>query len=55
MTKLSNSRLSNSSVARTIVAVATSVLTGATAGAALAHKPLVVPVRRERRPVIVRR
>ena len=42
------SNLSNSSIVRTLVAVATSILTGATAGAALARKPLVVPVERPR-------
>ena len=31
-----------SRLARAVVAVATSIVTGATAGAALAHKPLLV-------------
>ena len=43
--------LSYSKVVRTLVAVATSILTGATAGAALARRPLVVPVDRPRQPV----
>lgn len=38
-------------VTRTVVAVVTSILTGAGAGAALAHKPLLVPVDDRRRPV----
>ena len=46
--------LSNSRVVRALVAVATSVLTGATAGAALARRPLVVPVDRPRRPYTTR-
>ena len=41
MTSFSNTRL-----VRAIVAVATSILTGAGAGAVLARKPLVVPVDR---------
>ena len=48
------SNLSNSRVVRALVAVATSILTGATAGAALARKPLVVPVDRPRRRVVTR-
>jgi hypothetical protein len=35
---------------RALVAVATSILTGATAGAALARRPLVVTVDRPRQP-----
>ena len=38
MTKTKSTR----TVVRAVVAVATSILTGAGAGAALAHKPLVV-------------
>jgi hypothetical protein len=48
------SDLSNSKVVRALVAVATSIITGATAGAALARKPLVVPVDRPRRPAATR-
>ena len=48
--------LSNSRAVRALVAVATSILTGAGAGALLARKPLVVPVERPRRAVrVVRR
>lgn len=43
---------SNSRVVRALVAVATSILTGAGAGAVLARKPLVVPV--DRRPRVRR-
>lgn len=39
---------SMSRLGRALVAVATSIATGATAGAALAHKPLVVRVERPR-------
>jgi hypothetical protein len=49
------SDLSNSKVVRALVAVATSVLTGASAGAALARRPLVVPVDRPRQPFTARR
>lgn len=38
-----------SAVSRTIVAVATSILTGAGAGVVLARKPLVVEFERRRR------
>ena len=46
--------LSNHRLVRAIVAVGTSILTGAAAGAALARKPLVVPVDRPRRRVVTR-
>lgn len=50
------SKLSNGRVVRAVVAVATSIVTGATLGAALARRPLVVPVpvERPRRPVVSR-
>jgi hypothetical protein len=37
-------------IARVVAAVATSVLTGATAGAFLARKPLLVPVEQRHQP-----
>jgi hypothetical protein len=49
------SDLSNTRVVRAVAAVVTSIVAGATAGAALARKPLVVPVDRPRRPVASRR
>ena len=47
--------LSNKKLVRALLAVATSIATGATAGRALAHKPLAVPVDRPRRQYVTRR
>ena len=47
--------LSSNKLLCAAIAVATSILTGATAGAALARRPLVLPVDRTRRPVVTRR
>lgn len=46
--------LPSSRLVRAVAAVATSILTGATAGAALARRPLVVPVDRPRQPFSTR-